>query len=68
MSDSQRSAFAANVGQLSKAIEANDDTAGKSAVIGLATLLFYELDRIADALEVIAARKPVVVPLSEMRF
>lgn len=51
MAEAQRSAFSANLQQLEKAIEDDDDEAAKSAVFGLANLLFYTFDRIADALE-----------------
>lgn len=54
MAESQRSAFRANVMQLAKAFEANDDEAGKAAVEGIANLVFHDLDRIADAFESIA--------------
>ncbi len=54
MAESQRSAFRANMEQLDAAFAADDDKAGRSAVKGLASLLFYDLDRAVDALERIA--------------
>lgn len=69
MAESQRSAFAANLSQLAAAKSADDDGAGLEAALGIARLLFFQLDRIADALEVIAQHNPVTAKsLSEMRF
>lgn len=69
MAESQRSAFAADIEQLARAIETGDDALSKETVKGIGRLLFFQLDRIADALEVIAQHNPVTAKsLSEMRF
>lgn len=63
MAEAQRSAFRANIAQLAKTVEGNDDEAGKAALAGLANLIFHDLDRIADAFERIAeAQEKRVAP------
>lgn len=54
MAEAQLKAFDHGVDQLIKALAADSEEAGRGAVIGLARLVFFELDRIADALEKIA--------------
>lgn len=66
MAQAQRDAWNANMGQLVNAIPADDEEAQKSAVFGLANLLFFQLDRIADSLEMMAKLGPAEVRLANV--
>ena len=54
MAQLERDAFSAGLSQLATAYAADDAAGGQLAALGLATLIFGQLDRIADALERIA--------------